>query len=64
MDDIWMISWFNHTAFDANPIWKSPTIEHHTPSLPCGKDVVDLHGLLNPIWQRPIQVAWTCLWAL
>ena len=25
MDDIWIISWFNHTAFDANPIWKSPT---------------------------------------
>ena len=27
MDDIWMIyglSWFNHTAFDANSIWKSP----------------------------------------
>ena len=24
MDDIWIISWFNHTAFDANPIWKSP----------------------------------------
>ena len=23
MDDIWIISWFNHTAFDANPIWKS-----------------------------------------
>ena len=19
MDDIWIISWFNHTAFDANP---------------------------------------------
>ena len=26
MDDIWIISWFNHTAFDANPIWKSPNI--------------------------------------
>ena len=26
MDDIWIISWFNHTAFDANPIWKSPTL--------------------------------------
>ena len=24
MDDIWLISWFNHTAFGANPIWKSP----------------------------------------
>ena len=24
MDDIWIITWFNHTAFDANPIWKSP----------------------------------------
>ena len=24
MDDIWIISWFNHTAFDANPIWQSP----------------------------------------
>ena len=24
MDDIWIISWFNHTACDANPIWKSP----------------------------------------
>ena len=24
MDDIWIISWFNHTAFDANPILKSP----------------------------------------
>ena len=24
MDDIWITSWFNHTAFDANPIWKSP----------------------------------------
>ena len=24
MDDVWIISWFNHTAFDANPIWKSP----------------------------------------
>ena len=24
MDDIWIISWFDHTAFDANPIWKSP----------------------------------------
>ena len=24
MDDIWIISWFNHTAFDANPMWKSP----------------------------------------
>ena len=24
MDDIWIISWFNHIAFDANPIWKSP----------------------------------------
>ena len=23
MDDIWIISWFNHTACDANPIWKS-----------------------------------------
>ena len=28
MDDIWIISWFNHTAFDANPIWKSPIIKH------------------------------------
>ena len=27
MDDIWIISWFNHTAFDANPIWKPPTGE-------------------------------------
>ena len=26
MDDIWIISWFSHTAFDANPIWKSPSI--------------------------------------
>ena len=26
MDDIWIISWFNHTAFDANPIWKPPSI--------------------------------------
>ena len=26
MDDIWIISWFNHTAFDANPIWKSPIL--------------------------------------
>ena len=26
MDDIWIISWFNHTAFDANPIWKSPIV--------------------------------------
>ena len=26
MDDIWIISWFSHTAFDANPIWKSPTL--------------------------------------
>ena len=26
MDDIWIIRWFNHTAFDANPIWKSTTI--------------------------------------
>ena len=25
MDDIWIKSWFNHTAFDANPMWKSPT---------------------------------------
>ena len=25
MDDIWIISWFNHTACDANPIWKPPT---------------------------------------
>ena len=25
MDDIWIISWFNHTAFDANHNWKSPT---------------------------------------
>ena len=25
MVDIWIISWFNHTAFDANPIWKPPT---------------------------------------
>ena len=25
MDDIWIISWFNYTAFDANPIWKSPS---------------------------------------
>ena len=33
MDDIWIISWFNHTAFDANPIWKSP-IE----SFSCTKD--------------------------
>ena len=24
MDDIWIISWLNHTACDANPIWKSP----------------------------------------
>ena len=24
MDDKWIISWFNHTAFDANPMWKSP----------------------------------------
>ena len=23
MDDIWITSWFNHTAFDVNPIWKS-----------------------------------------
>ena len=29
MDDIWIISWFNHTAFDANPIWKSPTEATH-----------------------------------
>ena len=28
MDDIWIISWFNHTAFDANPIWKSPICGH------------------------------------
>ena len=28
MDDIWIISWFNHTAFDANPIWQSPNTEH------------------------------------
>ena len=27
MDDIWIISWFNHIAFDANPIWKSPMSE-------------------------------------
>ena len=26
MDDIWIISWFNHTACDANPIWKSPNV--------------------------------------
>ena len=24
MDDIWIINFFNHTAFDANPIWKPP----------------------------------------
>ena len=24
INDIWIISWFNHIAFDANPIWKSP----------------------------------------
>ena len=30
MDDIWIISWFNHTAFDANPIWKSPISMAHT----------------------------------
>ena len=24
MDDIWIISWFNHIAFDANRIWRSP----------------------------------------
>ena len=23
MDDIWIIDWLNHTAFDANPMWKS-----------------------------------------
>ena len=28
MDDIWIISWFNHTAFDANPIWKSPICKY------------------------------------
>ena len=21
---MWIISWFNHTACDASPIWKSP----------------------------------------
>ena len=26
MDDIWIISWFNHIAFDANSIWKSPKV--------------------------------------
>ena len=30
MDDIWIISWFNHTAFDANPIWKSLIFEFRT----------------------------------
>ena len=29
MDDRWIISWFNHIAFDdANPIWKSPGKAH------------------------------------
>ena len=31
MDDIWIMSWFNHTAFDANPMWKSP-IDNKTPT--------------------------------
>ena len=26
MDDIWIISFVNHTACDANPIWKPPTL--------------------------------------
>ena len=26
MDDIWIISWFHHTACNANPIWKPPKI--------------------------------------
>ena len=30
MDDIWIISWFYHTAFDAHPIWKSPIQEDST----------------------------------
>ena len=24
IDDKWIKSWANHTAFDANPIWKPP----------------------------------------
>ena len=31
MDDIWIISWFNHIAFDANPIWKSPNVSPQEP---------------------------------
>ena len=38
MDDIWIISWFNHTAFDANPIWKSPTNGPRTHAGRKGKD--------------------------
>ena len=26
MDDIWIINFITHTAFDANPIWKPPII--------------------------------------
>ena len=35
MDDIWIISWFNHTAFDANPIWKSPNEAYAGPNSSC-----------------------------
>ena len=47
MDDIWIISWFNHTAFDANPIWKSPILSL-CGALPMGPGPVDGHDLWRP----------------
>ena len=38
MDDIWIMSWFNYTAFDANPIWKSLNlIPKRVATVPCDK---------------------------
>ena len=45
MDDIWIISWFYRTAFDANPIWKSPMYDtHHASHLIAAACVNVLHS--------------------
>ena len=43
MDDIWIIGWFNHTAFDANPIWKPPSIVSTSKHFP--RDVKEFRDL-------------------
>ena len=61
MDDIWIISWFNHTAFDANPIWKSPkqsvllALALSPTLLGCGPCPLNVYTLASlPLQQLPL----------